>query len=207
MNQPTSITFLEVDHISNCERSRSEITTFLLNPSPLLSTAEATGNAVTDNFLLAVGDRLSRQLPTPLVQLLIGQLRPDGTGTESVDLLVGVRDVANEVITGGNKGNRVINHGKKIPATKGSVKTFFKLFFGQGLREPSGHPIRQTKPPIRDPGRFWHGLNRLFLVRFRKKTVILFPIVCKGNLDLCKVGSIRNPSKVRQLLYKTTTVL
>ncbi len=128
MNQPMSTTFLEVDNISNGESGTSEVTAFLLNPSPLLSTAEIAGNAVTDNLLLTVGDHLSRQLTTPLVQLLIGQFRPDGTGTESVDLLVGVRDVADQVITGGNKGNRVINHGKKIPAANGSVKTFFKLF-------------------------------------------------------------------------------
>jgi len=202
-----STTFLEVNNISNGESGTSEVTAFLLNPSPLLSTAETTGNTVTDNLLLTVGDHLSRQLTTPLVQLLVGQLRPNRPGTETVDLLVGVRDVADQVITGGNKGNRVINHGKKILAANGSVKTFFKLFFGHGLWEPSGHLARQTKPPIRDPGRFWHGLNRLFLVRFRKKTVIFFPIVCKGNLELCKVCSIRNPSKVRQLLYKTTTVL
>lgn len=123
-----STTFLEVDNISNSETGTSEVTAFLLNPSPLLSTAETTGNTVTDNLLLTVGDHLSRQLTTPLVQLLIGQLRPDGTGTESVDLFVGVRDVADQVITGGNKGNRVINHGKKILATKSPVKTFFKFF-------------------------------------------------------------------------------
>ena len=123
-----STTFLEVDNISNSETGTSEVTAFLLKPSPLLSTAETTGNTVTDNLLLTVGDHLSRQIPTPLVQLLIGQLRPDGTGTESVDLLVGVRDVADQIITGGDEGNRVINHGKKIQATKGSVKTFFKFF-------------------------------------------------------------------------------
>jgi len=123
-----STTFLEVDNISNSETGTSEVTAFLLNPSPLLSTAETTGNTVTDNLLLTVGDHLSRQIPTPLVQLLIGQLRPDGTGTESVDLLVGVRDVADQIITGGDEGNRVINHGKKILATKSPVKTFFKFF-------------------------------------------------------------------------------
>ena len=123
-----STTFLEVDHISNGETGTSEVTALLFNPSPLLSTTETTGNTVTDNLLLTVGDHLSRQLTTPLIQLLIGQLRPDGTGTESVDLLVGVRDVADQVITGGNKGNRVINHGKNILADNGSVKTFFKFF-------------------------------------------------------------------------------
>lgn len=128
MTKPMSTTFLEVNNISNGESGTSEVTAFLLNPSPLLSTAETTGNTVTDNLLLTVGDHLSRQFPTPLVQLLIGQLRPDGTGTESVDLLVGVRDVADQIITGGDEGNRVINHGKKILATKSPVKTFFKFF-------------------------------------------------------------------------------
>lgn len=123
-----STTFLEVDNISNGESGTSEVTAFLFNPRPLLCPAEATGNAVADNLLLTVSDNISRQIPTPLVQLLIGQLRPNRPGTESVDLLVGVRDVADQVITGGNKGNRVINHGKKILAANGSVKTFFKFF-------------------------------------------------------------------------------
>ncbi len=144
MTKPMSTTFLEVDNISNGESGTSEVAAFLLNPSPLLSTAETTGNTVTDNLLLTVGDHLSRQLTTPLVQLLIGQFRPDGTGTESVDLLVGVRDVADQVITGGNKGNRVINHGKKIPAANGSVKTFFK-FFSSKFTGAIHLPYRTTK--------------------------------------------------------------
>ena len=123
-----STTFLEVDNISNSETGTSEVTAFLFNPRPLLCPAEIAGNAVTDNFLLTVGDYLSRQLPAPLVQLLIGQLRPDGSGPKSVDLFVGVRDVADQIITGGNEGNRVINHGKKILAAKSPVKTFFKFF-------------------------------------------------------------------------------
>jgi len=134
MTKPMSTTFLEVDNISNGESGTSEVTAFLLNPSPLLSTAETTGNTVTDNLLLTVGDHLSRQLTTPMIKLFIGQLRPNRPGTESVDLLVGVRDVADQVITGGNKGNRVINHGKKIPAANGSVKTFFKFFSSKFLR-------------------------------------------------------------------------
>jgi len=128
MTKPMSTTFSEIHNISNSETGTSEVTAFLFNPRPLLCPAEIAGNAVTDNLLLTVGDHLSRQLTTPLVQLLIGQLRPDGTGTESVDLLVGVRDVADQVITGGDEGNRVINHGKKILAANGSVKTFFKFF-------------------------------------------------------------------------------
>jgi hypothetical protein len=123
-----STTFLEIDNISNGESGTSEVAAFLLNPSPLLSTAETTGNTVTDNLLLTVGDHLSRQLTTPLVQLLIGQLRPDGTGTETVDLLVGVRDVADQIISRRDKRNRIINHAKKIPAAKPAVKTFFKFF-------------------------------------------------------------------------------
>lgn len=129
MTKPMSTTFLEIDNISNSETGTSEVTTLLLNPSPLLSTAETTGNTVTDNLLLAVGNRFSSQITTPLVQLLIGQLRPDGTGTESVDLLVGVRDVADQIISRRDKRNRIINHAKKIPAANPSVKTFFKKFF------------------------------------------------------------------------------
>jgi len=134
MTKPMSTTFLEVDNISNGESGTSEVTAFLLNPSPLLSTAETTGNTVTDNLLLTVGDHLSRQLTTPMIKLFIGQLRPNRPGTESVDLLVGVRDVADQVITGGNEGNRVINHGKKILATKSPVKTFFKFFSSKFIR-------------------------------------------------------------------------
>jgi len=50
MTKPMSTTFLEVDNISNGESGTSEVTAFLLNPSPLLSTAETTGNTVTDNL-------------------------------------------------------------------------------------------------------------------------------------------------------------
>ncbi len=79
-----STTFLEVDNISNSESGTSEVTAFLFNPSPLLSTTETTGNAVADNLLLTVGDHISRQLTTPLVQLLIGQLRPNRPGTHTM---------------------------------------------------------------------------------------------------------------------------
>ena len=123
-----STTFLEVDNISNGESGTSEVTAFLLNPSPLLSTAETTGNTVTDNLLLTVGDHLSRQLTTPLVQLLIGQLRPNRPGTKTMYGFVRVRNVTDQIITGGNKRNVVVNHGKKILAANGSVKTFFKKF-------------------------------------------------------------------------------
>jgi len=128
MNQQMSTTFLEVNNISDSESGTSEVTAFLFNPRPLLCPAEATGNAVADNLLLAVGNRLGRQLTTPLIQLFVGQLRPNGTGTKTVDLLVGVRNVADQIITGGDEGNRVINHGKKILAAKSPVKTFFKFF-------------------------------------------------------------------------------
>ena len=123
-----STTFLEVNNISNGESGTSEVAAFLFNPSPLLSTAEIAGNAVTDKLLLTVGDHLSRQFPSPMIKLFIGQLRPNRPGTETVDLLVGVRNVADQIITGGDEGNRVINHGKKILAAKSPVKTFFKFF-------------------------------------------------------------------------------
>jgi hypothetical protein len=128
MNQPMSTTFLEVDNISNSEIGTSEVTAFLLNPSPLLSTAEIAGNAVTDNLLLTVGDNLSRQFPTPLVQLLIGQLRPNRPGTKTMYGFVRIRNVADQIISRRDKRNRIINHAKKIPAAKPAVKTFFKFF-------------------------------------------------------------------------------
>ena len=124
-----STTFLEVDNISNSESGTSEVTAFLFNPSPLLSTTETTGNAVADSLLLAVGNRLGRQLTTPLVQLFIGQLRPDGTGPKSMYGFVRVRNVADQIISRRDKRNRIINHAKKIPAANPSVKTFFKKFF------------------------------------------------------------------------------
>ena len=129
MNQPMSTTFLEVDNISNSEIGTSEVTAFLFNPRPLLSTAETTGNTVTDNLLLTVDDHLSRQLTTPLVQLLIGQFRPDGTGTHTMYGFVCVRNVPNQFIPAGSKRNVVVNHAKKIPAAKSPVKTFFKKIF------------------------------------------------------------------------------
>jgi len=123
-----STTFLEIDNISNGESGTSEVAAFLLNPSPLLSTAETTGNTVTDNLLLTVGDHLSRQLTTPLVQLLIGQLRPNRPGTHTMHFFVRVRNVTDQFIPAGHKWNRIINHAKKIPAAKPAVKTFFKFF-------------------------------------------------------------------------------
>lgn len=129
MNQPMSTTFLEVDNISNSEIGTSEVTAFLFNPRPLLCPAEIAGNAVTDNLLLTVGDHLSRQLTTPLVQLLIGQLRPDGPGTHTMNFFKNIRNVPNEVISRRDKRNRIINHAKKIPAAKPAVKTFFKKIF------------------------------------------------------------------------------
>jgi hypothetical protein len=128
MTKPMSTTFLEVDNISNGESGTSEVTAFLLNPSPLLSTAETTGNTVTDNLLLTVGDHLSRQLTTPLVQLLIGQLRPNRPGTKTMYGFVRIRNVADQIISRRDKRNRIINHAKKILATKSPVKTFFKFF-------------------------------------------------------------------------------
>ena len=133
MNQPMSTTFLEVDNISNGESGTSEVAAFLLNPSPLLSTAETTGNTVTDNLLLTVGDHLSRQLTTPLVQLLIGQFRPDGTGTESVDLLVGVRDEANEVVAGGDEGGGVSVHVGEILGERSQLVNDFSDIFSKNL--------------------------------------------------------------------------
>ena len=123
-----STTFLEVDNISNSESGTSEVTAFLFNPSPLLSTTETTGNAVADSLLLTVGDHLSRQFPSPMIKLFIGQLRPNRPGTKTMYGFVRVRNVTDQIIPGGNKRNVVVNHAKKIPAAKSPVKTFFKFF-------------------------------------------------------------------------------
>ena len=129
MTKPMSTTFLEVDNISNSETGTSEVTAFLFNPRPLLCPAESTGNTVTDNLLLTVGDRFSSQITTPMIKLFIGQLRPNRPGTKTMYGFVRVRNVTDQIITGGNKRNVVVNHGKKIPAAKSPVKTFFKKIF------------------------------------------------------------------------------
>ena len=102
--------FLEVDHISEGEPSRGEVTPLLLNPGPLLRPTEATGDTVTDDLFLSVVEYLDRQLPAPLVQLVVGQLGPVGTRTEAVDLLVSVRDETDQIVTGRNEGNVVRGH-------------------------------------------------------------------------------------------------
>ena len=144
MTKPMSTTFLEVDNISNGESGTSEVTAFLFNPRPLLCPAEIAGNAVTDNLLLTVDNHFSRQLTTPLVQLLIGQLRPDGTGTKTMYDFVRIRNVADQIISRRDKRNRVINHAKKIPAANLAVKTFFK-FFSSKFTGAIWTPYRTTR--------------------------------------------------------------
>ena len=124
-----STTFLEVNNISNSKTGTSEVTAFLFNPSPLLCPAESTGNTVTDNLLLTVGDYIIRQLPTPMIKLFIGQLRPNRPGTHTMYGFVCVRNVPNQFIPAGSKRNVVVNHAKKIPAANLAVKTFFKKIF------------------------------------------------------------------------------
>jgi len=121
--------FLEVDDISEGERGRGEVAPFLLNPGPLLRPTEATGDTVTDNLLLSVGDYLGRQPLTPLVQLVVGQLGPVGTRTEAVDLLVGIRDEADQVITGGDERDRINVHcGNRLHPAGEKVNEKFELF-------------------------------------------------------------------------------
>ena len=121
--------FLEVDDISEGERDRGEVAPLLLNPGPLLRPAEATGDTVTDNLLFSVGNHLSRQLPTPLVQLVVGQLGPHGTRPKPVDLLVGIGDEADQLVTGGNEGNVVRGHcGNRLHPTSEKVNGNLDLF-------------------------------------------------------------------------------
>jgi len=102
--------FLEVDDISEGERGRGEVAPLLLNPGPLLRPTEASGDTVPNDLLIAVGGHLSRQPLTPLVQLVVGQLGPVGTRPKPVDLLVGIGDEADQVITGGDEGDRINVH-------------------------------------------------------------------------------------------------
>ena len=121
--------FLEVDHISNGERGRSEVAPLLLNPGPLLRPTEATGDTVPNDLLLSVGNHLSGQLPAPLVQLVVGQLRPDGTRTKPVDLLVGIGDVADQIVTGGDERDRINVHcGNRLHPAVEKVNGKFELF-------------------------------------------------------------------------------
>jgi len=102
--------FLEVDHISEGERGRGEVAPLLLNPGPLFSPAEATGDTVPNDLLLSVGNHLGRQPLAPLVQLFVGQLGPDRTRPEAVDLLVSVRDETDQVVTGRDERDRINVH-------------------------------------------------------------------------------------------------
>jgi len=121
--------FLEVDHISEGERGRGEVAPLLLNPGPLFSPTEATGDTVPNDLLLSVGNHLGRQPLAPLVQLVVGQLGPDGTRPEAVDLLVSVRDETDQVVTGGNEGNVVRGHcGNRLHPTSEKVNGNLELF-------------------------------------------------------------------------------
>ena len=121
--------FLEVDHISEGERGRGEVAPLLLNPGPLLRPTEATGDTVTDDLFLSVVEYLDRQLPAPLVQLVVGQLGPVGTRTEAVDLLVSVRDETDQIVTGRNEGNVVRGHcGNILHPVSEKVNGNFELF-------------------------------------------------------------------------------
>ena len=121
--------FLEVDDISEGERGRGEVAPLLLNPGPLLRPTEATGDTVPNDLLLSVGNHLGRQPLTPLVQLVVGQLGPVGTRTEAVDLLVGIGDEADQVITGGDEGDRINVHcGNRLHPAGEKVNEKFELF-------------------------------------------------------------------------------
>jgi hypothetical protein len=121
--------FLEVDDISEGERGRGEVAPLLLNPGPLLRPTEASGDTVPNDLLIAVGGHLSGQPLTPLVQLVVGQLGPVGTRPEAVDLLVGIGDEADQIVTGGNEGNVVRGHcGNILHPVSEKVNGNFELF-------------------------------------------------------------------------------
>lgn len=121
--------FLEVDDISEGERGRGEVAPLLLNPGPLLRPTEATGDTVPNDLLLSVVEYLDRQLPAPLVQLVVGQLGPVGTRPKPVDLLVGIGDEADQVITGGDEGDRINVHcGNRLHPAGEKVNGNFELF-------------------------------------------------------------------------------
>ena len=121
--------FLEVDDISEGERGRGEVAPLLLNPGPLLRPAEATGDTVPNDLLFSVGNHLGGQLAAPLVQLVVGHLGPVGTRPKPVDLLVSVGDEPDQIVTGGNEGNRVRGHcGNRLHPTSEKVNGKFDLF-------------------------------------------------------------------------------
>jgi len=121
--------FLEVDDISEGERGRGEVAPLLLNPGPLLRPTEASGDTVPNDLLIAVGGHLSGQPLTPLVQLVVGQLGPVGTRAEAVDLLVGIGDEADQVITRGDEGDRINVHcGNRLHPAGEKVNEKFELF-------------------------------------------------------------------------------
>jgi len=117
--------FLEVDHISEGERGRGEVAPLLLNPGPLFSPAEATGDTVPNDLLLSVGNHLGRQPLAPLVQLIVGQLGPDRTRPEAVDLLVSVRDETDQIVTGRDERDRINVHCLNILYYPGQTSSFF----------------------------------------------------------------------------------
>jgi len=66
---------------------------------------------------------------TPLVQLVVGQLGPVGTRAEAVDLLVGIGDEADQVITGGDEGDRINVHcGNRLHPVSEKVNGNLELF-------------------------------------------------------------------------------
>ena len=120
--------------IANGEVDRSEVAAFLFDPGTLLSTAKVTSDALANHFILAVDGCLLRQLSSPLIQLFVGQLRPNGSWAKAIDLLVCIGDVADQIVSGRNKWNRVSDHcGNKVSEcfenVKGTIKVFLITYF------------------------------------------------------------------------------
>ncbi len=96
----------------------------------MANAAELALDPLADRRLFAVGDNLRAQLAPPLIQLRVGQFRPDRTRTETVHLLVGVGDEADELVAGRSEGNRVSVHvGETLDERSETVKGFSDFFF------------------------------------------------------------------------------
>jgi len=82
------------------------------------------------HLLLTVEDGFGGQLTTPLVKLLVSEHGPVGARTKPIDFLVDIGDVADQIVTGGNKagGNKgchgVVHRGNTLYRQSGKHKNF-----------------------------------------------------------------------------------
>ena len=77
------------------------------------------------HLLLTVEGGFGGQLTAPLVKLLVSERGPVGARAKPIDLLVGVGDVADQIVTGGNKGSHgVVHRGNTLYRQSGKHKNF-----------------------------------------------------------------------------------